>query len=425
MNIALYNFGWQLLRPLIGLLLRHRARRGKEISHRIGERFGYPSPLPPLPGVIWLHAVSVGETMAAISLLRALAKTIPSAHFLITTNTVTAAAIVDAEISASPHIIAHAFQPLDHPAFIDRFLQSTKPAMAIFLESDFWPNLVSRTAQSGVPVVFASSQLSDTAFARWICYPDLARVIFAAPQAIFAVDKTQQKRFCKLGATADSITTLGSLKLGVTMHPDAHFCAELRRAISKRKLLLAASTHPGEDEVVIAAADVLDDGWTIIIAPRHPERGQQIADAALKAGLVAPRRSLGQMPDQTTKLFIADSLGEMGSLFSLATIVFLGGSLVPDGGHNPLEPAAFGLPIITGPHIFKNDAEFDGLRKAGIVFDLDDRITSGPDLAELAQSICTNTAMRKKINKAAKAYVAKAALRADTAAETIKTLLDR
>ena len=423
MRFWLYNLGWRLLGPLIPWLLARRTATGKEIKSRIAERYGNAGAAPVSPGMIWLHAVSVGETVAALGLVEALAARRPEAHFLITTNTVTAASMVEKAAGKMPqNRLYHRFQPLDHPAFVDRFLATYRPVLAIFLESDFWPNLITRSAQSGVPVVFASSQMSDTAFARWQGRPTVARQLFATPQRVLAVNSEQASRFRRLGTAADRITVIGSLKGVHAAAPNERLCQQLMQAIGQRRLFLAASTHAGEDAPVIAAAQQLGQDWLTIIAPRHPDRGDAIA--SLAGG--APQFSRHAMPGPHDSVFVMDVLGEMASLFSLADVVFLGASLVPNGGHNPLEPAQFGRPIITGPHIFKNSAEFGGLRAAGVVFDLDydTADTAAAALAALVMGIAADKAGLKKIHKNALDYAATAAKRADTAAAAISRLID-
>ena len=323
--------------------------------------------------------------------------------------------------SANGMALSHAFQPLDHPHFVDQFLQHTRPTLAIFMESDFWPNLISKTAAKAIPVIFASSQLSSTAFHRWTKQPAMAKAVFAAPQMVLAVNDAQAAQFQRLGTPAEIITALGSLKLATMADANPALCQNMKTAIGKRQILLAASTHDGEDASMIAAANALGDGWLTIIAPRHPDRGNQIAAASSSA----PQRSLGQFPSKDHNLYIMDSFGEMGSLFSLADLVILGGSFMPKGGHNPLEPAAFGLPIITGPHIFKNSAEFAGLRDVGVVFDvaetddgLDATIT-GQKLAKLVIAIANDKPARRRIASAAKAYAMAANERSNIAARKI------
>ena len=421
MTPSLYNMIWWLLGPVLPLVLSWRQKRGKEQAGRRHDRYGLPRFDAPLSNVIWLHSVSIGETKAAISLAKAIARTRSEANFLITTNTVSAAELVHREI-ATGFPLFHAFQPLDHPQFVDRFLAKVKPGVAIFIESDFWPNLVSRTAAKSIPVIFASSQLSTTAFQRWIKNPSLSKSIFAVPQLVLAVNKEQAQQFHQLGTPARCINILGSLKLGSRLKVDKTFCQQFGTAVAGRKILLAASTHEGEDACVINAANALGDGWLTLIAPRHPHRGPDIAAACN----MAPLRSLDQWPSADGNLYIMDSFGEMGSLFSLADLTMLGGSFVAKGGHNPLEPAAFGLPIITGPHIFKNTAEFAGLRNRGVVFDMNDDVTdparAGRALADIAIAIMKDKAQYQRIASAAKTYAATANKRSDEAAKMITTI---
>ena len=410
-----------MLRPILPLVLGWRRPKGKEQAGRLHDRYGLPRFDKPLSDVIWLHSVSIGETMAAISLAKALAPTRPKAKFLITTNTVSAAELVHREIDTGFPLF-HAFQPLDHPRFVDRFLAQVKPGMAIFIESDFWPNLISRTAAKSIPVIFASSQLSKAAFQRWIKHPSMAKSIFALPQLVLAVNEEQAQQFRQLGTPARCISILGSLKLGNLLRVDKTFCQQFETTVAGRKILLAASIHEGEDACLINAANALGDNWLTLIVPRHPHRGPDIA--AVCNG--APLRSLGQWPSADRNLFIMDSFGEMGSLFSLADLTVLGGSFVPKGGHNPLEPAAFGLPIITGPHISKNTAEFAGLRNSGVVFDVTDDwaepARAGRALADMAIAILKDKARYRRIASAAKTYAANANKRSDDAARMIAAI---
>ncbi len=422
MKHLFYNLAWQMARPILPILLRKRAAAGKEVASRISERFGEQGSSPSRPGAIWLHAVSVGESIAAIALAKSLAELIHGAHFIITTNTVAAAALVEKEAARRPEIdLAHRFVPLDHPGFVDRFLQNYQPLLAIFIESDFWPNLISRSGAAGIMVVFASAQISRAAFARWAAKPAAAHQIFSVPHMVFAVSEEQASHFRQLGTPADRISVLGSLKTGTVLQPDPTLCRSLKSIIGGRKLFLAASTHTGEDGTIIATAKRLGDGWLTIIAPRHPDRGDSIAAAAGGAA----QRSQNATPAASDPIYIMDIFGEMGSLFSLADVVFLGASLVPKGGHNPLEPAGFGLPIITGPHIFKNVAEFSGLRDVGVVFDLDDSgdTETSIELANLIIGLGSDTKRLVEIGRAAKNYAKTADERSKIVADQITSLL--
>ena len=237
MTFGLYNLIWHLLRPFIPLILRLRAWRGKEIPSRLDDRFGQPKLDQETKGAIWIHAVSVGETVAAIGLAKALASIMPKARFLITTNTVSAAAMVERE-SAKGMALSHAFQPLDHPHFVDQFLQHTHPTLAIFMESDFWPNLISKTAAKAIPVIFASSQLSSAAFHRWTKQAAMAKAVFAAPQMVLAVNDAQAAQFQRLGTPAEIITALGSLKLAMMADANPALCQNMKQPLANGKFCL-------------------------------------------------------------------------------------------------------------------------------------------------------------------------------------------
>jgi 3-deoxy-D-manno-octulosonic-acid transferase len=424
MTPSLYNFVWRIIRPFIPLLLWYRIRRGKDLGRLRMERYGRTAqritpPGPHCAGRIWLHAVSVGESVAALRLARALATHYPHHAFLITTNTITGYDTVLAGIAGQPDIAMQcAMQPLDHPDFVDRFLASWQPSAAIFMESDFWPNLILCSKQRGIPVIFASSQLSAKAVAGWIKRPALAQPLFAAADLILPVDAQQADQFRALIGTAHNrhrMQVIGSLKLPDRQQPEPQLRNILQQAASGRRVFLAASTHDGEDQIVIDAASDLGADWLTIIAPRHPDRGDAIATYAGQP----PQRSHGAIPESQTNIYIMDSLGEMGTLFSLADYVFLGGSLVPAGGHNPLEPAGFGLPILTGAHIFKNKAEFDGLAAAGAVFEVADAATITHQIRQLEN----DPARRAKLAKAAQDYVTIAHQRVALAAQAIRQVL--
>ena len=426
MTLSVYIMIWRLIRPIIPLVLWQRTLNGKEFASRRIERYGRTDAnidrLPPHSDRrIWLHGVSVGETLAALRLTRALANHLPDHGFLITTNTVTGLGVIRAAVADQPSLpVSYVMQPLDHPDFVDQFLSNWQPVTAIFMESDFWPNLILRTKQFGIPVIFASSQLSNKAAAKWMKRRAFAKQLFAAADLILPVDTQQADQFRRLIGTvkdAPQIQVVGSLKLPDIQCPDPYLQQTLHKAAANRRVFLAASTHHGEDQIIIDAARTLGAGWLTIIAPRHPHRGDSIAALAGQA----PQRSHDAMPHKNETIFIMDSLGEMGTLFNLANYVFLGGSLVPAGGHNPLEPAAFGLPILTGPHIFKNSAEFNGLAAADAVFDVRDAETITAQIYLLEK----DPERRAKLAKSAKDYVTIAHQRVSVATRAIDHVLSK
>ena len=364
MRLQHYNLIWRALALPARLYMKRRASKGKEEPARLSERYGraYQHIRPSGP-LIWLHAVSVGESVAALTLARSLYALDDSLHFLVTTNTKTAASHIMKAAKSLP--VCHAYQPLDHPDWVDGFLDSWQPDMGVILESDYWPNLISHAAGRQIPLYFASAQLSMRAFQNWQKRPELAQQIFGAARHIWAIDDKQADRFNQLsGKQTSHIST--SLKLDLQqLTPDPSLLQGLQewRAQSGRPIWLLASSHDTEEAAFLDACRQMAPATRplMLIAPRHPARAD-----SLSAELgITDRRSKTALPHQGTECFMVDSLGEMGSLFAAADLVVLGGSFVDLGGHNPLEPAAFGVPVISGPSQFKNQAAFDKLRAVG------------------------------------------------------------
>ena len=424
-SLTSYNRLWACLRPVLPAYLSWRGLRGKEDNSRRTERLGLSWRHQRPDGVlIWLHAVSVGETVAAVSLAQACLEAQPSAHIMITTNTITALNRLE---QIKPEQCIACYQPLDDPACVSRFLEFWRPDAAVFLESDFWPNLVIQTAERGIPVTFASSQLSDKAFSNWQKRPHLAAQMFGAAQLICAVDDTQKQKFSQLSQAAPDqrkpdIRTLGSLKLSVaSLAVDQSFSETITSAAAGRPVVLAASTHPPEEELILeACAEIAETGHPhlLVIAPRHRERGEEIARLIPEAS----RRSAAEVPSADDTVFLADSLGEMGSLISAADIVILGGSFAPKGGHNPLEIAALGKPVITGPSQFKNQAEFDTLHAIGQSVTAEDKNALCQQLSQSLDKLRSGKALLDQtvLAKAA-AYVTEAC---DRPAKTAQLVLD-
>ena len=383
-TVASYNRLWACLRPFLPIYLIWRSLRGKEDRRRQQERLGQAwQHTRPKGRLIWLHAVSAGESVAAISLAKACLKLQERAHILITTNTLTALKQLE---TTKPDQTIISYQPLDHPDCVNRFLEYWQPDSAVFLESDFWPNLIIGTAKHNIIVQFASAQLSSTAFSNWKKRPELASNVFGAAQLICAVDDEQRQRFEQLcepteASVSDAepvrkpeIKIGGSLKLNaVSTAVDKTFADQLKAAAGGRPILLAASTHDPEEQLLLEASqEVVRAGHPhlLIIAPRHIDRCQDIARLMPQAA----HRSKGQLPQTGDNHFLADSFGEMSSLATAADIVILGGSFAPKGGHNPLEIAALSTPLITGPSQFKNKAEFDRLKAYGQCVTVEDEV---------------------------------------------------
>jgi 3-deoxy-D-manno-octulosonic-acid transferase len=329
-------------------LLRRRAARGKEDPARLTERLGAASRARPEGKLIWIHGASVGESLAALSLLEAFLQT-PGRHVLVTTGTVTSAQLMAERL---PPGAFHQFAPIDAPASVRRFLAHWRPDLALFIESELWPNLILETRARGVPMALVNARITERAAKGWSRAPGLMRRLLSAFDECLAQDATIAARLTQLGAPRVRIT--GSLKADASPLPvDETALAAFRAAVGTRPVFLATSTHEGEDAAVFAVANALRDAQSdalTIIVPRHPARGTEIAALAKTSGLSTVRRGTGVLPLPTTQVYIADTIGELGLFYRLTRFAFLGGSLIKHGGQNPLEPARLGTAVLTGPY---------------------------------------------------------------------------
>jgi 3-deoxy-D-manno-octulosonic-acid transferase len=334
--------------PLAPQLLRRRLRRGKEHPERLAERRGETTVRRPPGTLVWVHGASVGELAAAIPLIERL-RAGPH-NILVTTGTVTSAAFAAQRL---PSGAIHQFVPLDAPAFVAKFLAHWRPDLALFVESDLWPNMVMGAAQRGIPLIVINGRVSERSFERWRYLPDTIEALLKRLDLCLVRTPVDAERFAALGAPR--ISTTGNLKLDVPLLPvDDGKLAELSRVLAGRPVIAAASTHLGEESAVIDTQRRLKAtfrGLLTILVPRHPDRGASIADEVAAAGLTAALRSRGELPRADTDIYIADTVGELGLFYRLAPIVFMGGSLIPHGGQNPIEPAKFGAAILHGPHV--------------------------------------------------------------------------
>ena len=380
--------------------LRWRLSRGKENPARLGERYGQASqPRPPGP-LIWLHGASVGEMLAVIPLIERLRA--KNFAVLMTSGTVTSAALAEQRLPAGA---VHQFVPLDAPQFVARFLDHWRPDLALFVESDLWPNLILTCAERDIPMILVNGRLSERSFRRWRLLPHLVAALLARFDLCLAQSSGDARRYGALGAPR--ISNIGNLKLDVPPPPaDAPTLSKLAGIVLTRAVIAAASTHPGEEDEIIAAHRQLrgkHPTLLTIIAPRHPERGPAIADAAKTAGLSVALRSLGDLPKPEVDVFVADTLGELGLIYRLAPIVFMGGSLASRGGQNPIEAIRLGAAIVHGPHVW-NFAEIyqslDAAHGARLVADQD-------DLTDCLGGWLVNATARKAVADAAAATIEK------------------
>jgi 3-deoxy-D-manno-octulosonic-acid transferase len=334
--------------PLAPMVLARRLKRGKEDPRRLPERRGEAAVPRPAGPLIWTHGASVGEMLAVMPLVESLRAR--GFNVLMTSGTVTSARLAETRL---PPGAIHQFVPLDAPRFVARFLDHWRPNLALFAESDLWPNLIVACADRAVPLILINGRLSQRSYGRWRRLPRTIATLLARFDLCLAQSQGDAERYADLGAPRVSMT--GNLKLDVPAPPvDGQKLAAMQAAIGSRPIILAASTHAGEEALIVEAHRRLRAsfrGLITIIAPRHPERGPGVVDIASVAGLPAALRSRGHLPDRATEIYVVDTIGELGLVYRLAPIVFMGGSLVRHGGQNPIEAAKLGAAILHGPYV--------------------------------------------------------------------------
>ena len=347
-GLRVYELATRFATPALRSWLASRARAGREDPARLGERWGRATVARPSGRLLWLHGVSVGESLALLSLAERARETRPEVTILATTGTRTAAETMARRL---PPGAIHQYAPLDTPAAARAFVEHWRPDLGVFVESEIWPNLLRAAKGGGARLALLSARMSDASVRRWGRFPASARAVFGGFDLILARDDTEAGKLSRLGARVDGRI---DLKFGAAALPAAEGLVEtLRARWAGRPAILAASTHPGEDEIILRAfREVLETHSTavLVIAPRHPARGEAIARQARAEGFGAARRGASEDIADAT-VVVADTLGELGTWYPVADVALIGGSWVEGvGGHNPLEPARLDCPIVAGPH---------------------------------------------------------------------------
>ncbi len=415
----LLTAGWAvattLLAPALRVNLRRRVTRGREIAERLPERRGIDGTERPAGPLLWMHAASVGETTSILPVLTALRS---RARVLLTTGTVTSQTLLDRQLEelGLGGDVLHRFAPLDVPSWVDRFLSHWRPDAACFVESELWPNQLLACRARGIPMMLLNARMSDRSFARWRWVPGVARHILGSFSCIRARGELDAEHLRALGAAR--VESPGDLKFAAPPLPvDQAELDALVIALAGRPMWLAASTHPGEEQVVATVHRLIaatHPGLLTIIAPRHPDRGP-----ALAAELSAPRRSTGQTPP-AEGMWIADTMGELGLWYRLAPIAFVGRSLLaPGGGQNPLEPARLGCAVAVGPHCGNFADHVALLREAGALVDVHDAAS----LAKFVAGMLDNPDQRRRLGEHAAAAVRRHEDLPARTAEALLTLL--
>lgn len=409
--------GWRLATrvasPFARLVLRQRAARGKEDWTRMNERLGMAGVARPQGRLIWVHGASVGESLSALPLIEKLKE---DASVLVTSGTVTSAALLGQRL---PLGVIHQFVPLDTPGAVERFLDHWRPDAGLFIKSDLWPNLILGAHARGVKLALVNARISAASAERWRWAKKSVAALLAAFDMVLAQDEEVAARFRALGARA--VEVVGSLKADAPpLAVDDDALAAMRQAIGARPVLLAAQTHPGEDETLLPAHDSLrgqfPDLLTILV-PRHTERGPDLE--MLCGARASRRRSTGGQISSQTAIYIADTMGEMGLFYRLSHFCFLGGTLVPLGGHNILEPARLNCAVLAGPHTQSAPGAYDAIFNAQGF----GRVANSSDIAREAAKLLSNIALAKTAGEAAARGAATLSGAVGRTANALKVLL--
>ncbi|GAB2788006.1 lipid IV(A) 3-deoxy-D-manno-octulosonic acid transferase [Halomonas shantousis] len=401
---GLYSAALYLLSPLIWW----RVWREWAPTHLRRERLGGVA-RPRNAKVIWLHAASVGEVLAAKPLIDGLCSRYPDHCLVVTTMTATGAERVQTLYPAEHFPVVHHFLPLDFPGAARRFIRRLRPRLAIIIETELWPNLMAACARHEVPVIVANARLSARAFAGYRRVGALMADTLANVSWLAAKSAEDARRFIALGMPAERAQVVGSIKYDLSLDEETRRRSKhLHARLGSRPAWVAGSTHPGEDEQVLEAHRLLRQAFPealLILVPRHPQRFEAVGalcESWCQArGEELARRSRGQWPGAAASVLLGDTMGELMMIYGAVDVAFVGGSLVEIGGHNLLEPAAYGVPVISGPHLHNFRDIADTLHEANALVEVTDAHTLGETLVDLFQ----RSAERERLGRAGEAVV--------------------
>lgn len=389
----LYSFLFYLALPFAFLRLLWRSRRMPESRRRWAERLGYCP--HQLNQCIWVHAVSVGETIAAVPLIKALKTTYPDTPLLVTNMTATGAARVKAAFGEQ---VLQAYVPYDVPDAISRFLKRVNPKVAVIMETELWPNLFAICKQRNIPLVVTNARLSEKSANGYKRIKSFTSTMLTAVRALASQGFADAERFVELGMPKEKITVTGNLKFDLQLPNDLTEKSEvLRTQLGKDRLIwVAASTHPTEEEIVLAAHKKIREkhpNALLILVPRHPDRFDVVAQLIEQQALKLARRSRGDVCTSNTEVYLGDTMGELLLMYSVCDVAFVAGSFAQVGGHNMLEASALGKPVVMGPQLY-NFAEISEmlLSAQGMI-----KVQNGDELAETVNKLFSDENYRNKI----------------------------
>lgn len=387
--LSLYRRASPFLERGVLAYLHRRLKRGKEDPDRLNERLGKASKPRSNGTIVWFHGASVGEAVSLLPLLHRIRAEFPHITPLVTTGTVTAATVIAKSL---PEGCIHQYSPVDVPAWIERFLDFWQPDIAVFVESEFWPNLILTCQDRHIPLYLINATMSEKSYKSWRRVPAVIDHLLACFELFLAQSKTTAKRLRDLGADPSKVRVCGNLKFAASpLSCDLKELKQLQSIVIGRPLWVAASTHSGEETIVAEAHQQvkksLPNLLTILI-PRHPRRGDEVAKELKDAGLHVARRSSHEKIQPDTDIYLVDTIGELGLFYQLSEVAFIGGTFVPIGGHNPIEPVLLDCAVIWGPHTHKQTEICDILQEAACP------VTTGQELAAIAKQLLTDKTLR-------------------------------
>lgn len=413
MMLPLYRLATEWGGPLISVYLKKRLKHGKEDPARFQERLGQSDIPRPDGQLIWMHGASVGEALSMLPAVNEIVSRAGAPTVLVTSGTVTSARLMRERL---PDGAIHQFVPIDRMPYVRAFLDHWKPDVAMWWEQELWPNLVLETHRRAIPMLLVNGRMSPGSYGKWLRWPGIARKLLKCFDLVMAQTETDAARFRELGARA--VERMGNMKFSVPPLPyDEATLAEIRTRTGLRPMWLAASTHDGEEKIALDVHRRVGEhhpDLLTIIAPRHPERGPGIAEMLRASGAVVAVRSNSEPVTPETDIYLVDTMGELGLFFRLASIVFMGKSLVDAGGQNPIEPARLGAAVISGPHTWNFDEIAGGMAAAGglaIVADAD----------ALADAVAQDLAEPSRAQRRAQAALAYA----NNEAKVLEVFMDR